>query len=684
MSMPSAPPEDTLLWLEDIDTSRALDWVHAQNARTFDAYTRTDEFEQSRARLLSIYQSDQRIPFVSTHRSHLYNFWRDQTHERGIYRRTTLDSYESKDTQWEIVLDLDTLSAEEDENWVMSGVNLLEPADTRVLIRLSRGGSDASVLREFDLVTKQFIVDGFNLPEAKSQVSWIDRDTIFVATDFGDGSMSHSGYPRIVKRWSRGTPLQSARLVHEAPPEVMMAGAWCDLTPGFERELVFQRDSFFSQTTWQIRNGEKVLIDIPFDASPGLVKSDLLVTLRSDWQPEDINYAGGSLLIIDLERFMKGDRSFEVLFVPTASRFMQHWFATRSNLVIQLLDNVQSSVEVHRSNDSKRASERLSNPQGNTLLASPVDRYNSDDLWLVEEGYLTPQRLSLHKDKGERKTLMQSPRWFDDTHLSVSWHEAISHDGTRIPFARISHRDTAETSTSPTILYGYGGFEVSLLPSYSGTIGAGWLEKGGSYVVANIRGGGEFGPAWHKAALTQHRHRAIEDFASVAKNLVESGMSSRQTLGIMGGSNGGLLVGNMLTRYPHLFAAVVCMVPLLDMRRYTKLLAGASWAEEYGDPDDPEQWAFIRSFSPYHNIDPEADYPPMLLTTSTRDDRVHPGHARKMAEALKQAGQPVHYYENVEGGHGGAANARQSAFLQALVHRFLESHLFIHEPGSGS
>lgn len=675
MSRHSSRSDDALLWLEDIDSDRALDWVHAQNTLTFDAYTGSDDFEHSRARLLSIYQSDQRIPFVSRHGAQLYNFWRDDKHERGIYRRTTFQSYEDEDTLWETVLDLDALSAAESENWVLSGVNPLQPVDTRVLIELSRGGSDASVHREFDLTTKQFISNGFNLPEAKSRVGWIDRDTVFVATDFGDGSLSDSGYPRIVKRWRRGTPLQSAELVHEAPREVISVGAMRDQTPGFETELLFQKDSFFSQTTWLIRDGEKVLINIAADANPGLFKSDLLVSLRSDWQPEDVLYSGGSLLIINFESFLSGDRRFDVLFSPTTTRFMEYWFATRSHIVIQLLDNVKTSVEVHKKTDSGWICQSVIDPQGNALHTSPFDHYDSDDLWLTEEGYLTPQRLSLHTSQGERRMLAQSPRWFDDTNLSVSWHEAISKDGTSVPFARISHQLTTQSDATPTILYGYGGFEVSLLPGYSGTIGASWLEQGGSYVVANIRGGGEFGPGWHKAALKQHRHRAFEDFAAVAEKLVDSGMCRRQTLGIMGGSNGGLLVGNMLTRYPHLFAAVVCMVPLLDMQRYTKLLAGASWEEEFGDPDDPQQWAYLQKFSPYHNIDPTAKYPPVLLTTSTRDDRVHPGHARKMAEALKQAGHPVHYYENVEGGHGGAANAQQSAFLWALVYRFFVSKL---------
>ena len=667
----SAPP-DRYLWLEDVTGEKALDWARARNADSAKVLE-TREFAALEKRILGILDSDARIPYVAKIGPSYYNFWKDAKNPRGLWRRTTLDEYRRKEPAWETVIDLDALAAAENENWVWQGADCRKPDYKRCLVSLSRGGADASVVREFDLEAKAFVADGFALPEAKSSAHLIDADTIYVGTDFGAGSLTTSGYPRIAKAWKRGTPLATAETVFEGKVDDVAAYAFRDLTKGFERDFALRAPTFFTNEMFLRRDGKLIRIDKPDSAKAYVHRDLLLVSLRDDWTVAGTTYPAGALIASDFEGFLEGTRQFDVLFTPTDRKSLAGFSPTRNRMLVNELDNVRNWVYVLTRDAGKWSRELLPGmPEFGTVTAGAVDADESDDYFMTVTDYVTPTGLYFGTlGRGAPVMLKQLPAYFDARGLEVSQHEATSKDGTRIPYFQVARANLAMDGKHPTLLYGYGGFEVSMEPYYSGSVGAAWLEQGGVYVVANIRGGGEFGPRWHQAALKADRHKAYEDFIAVAEDLVRRKVTSSRHLGIQGGSNGGLLVGNMLTLRPDLFGAIVCQVPLLDMRRYHLLLAGASWMGEYGDPDDPAQWAYIRTFSPYHNLKPGVKYPPTLIMTSTRDDRVHPGHARKMTAKMLAAKQDVLYYENIEGGHGGAANNQQQAHMSALAYTFL-------------
>ncbi|MCP2031841.1 prolyl oligopeptidase [Okibacterium sp. HSC-33S16] len=680
--MTSVEHHDPYSWLEEIDASAALDWVRARNAGTESTLAATPQFAHTEARVLSVLDSDAKIPMVQKIGEFYYNLWRDARHERGLWRRTTLTEYRTEEPQWETVLDLDALNAAEGEDWVWHGASVLRPGYRRALIDLSHGGSDADVTREFDLVTLSFVDPddgGFFRPEGKGSLGWIDDDTVYLSSDLGENAVTTSGYPRIAKRWRRGTPLDSAEIVFEGDLTDVSVGAFRSHTPGYIRDFVYRGTTFYTSDMYVDVDGTLTKIDVPASAEIGFSREWLVVELRDDWELDGAVYRSGSLLSAPFDAFVAGDRRVEVVFEPTATTSLAGATWTRNYLVLTVLDDVTSRVHVMTRTDATwQRSEFVGAPEFGTVQIAAVDSDESDDVWLVTTDYLTPTTLAL-VTVGDRTTppekLKSQPEFFDTTGLRIDQHFATSDDGTRVPYFVVRPEDLVFDGTTPTLLYGYGGFEVSLTPGYSGSLGRGWLEQGGVYVVANIRGGGEYGPLWHQAALRENRHRAFEDFAAVARDLAARGVASASHLGIQGGSNGGLLTGNMLVQYPELFGAVVIQVPLLDMKRYSHLLAGASWIAEYGDPDDPADWAFLQTFSPYHLFDPAREYPPVLFTTSTRDDRVHPGHARKMAARMIDAGKDVTYFENIEGGHGGAATNLQSAHMSALAYRFLAERL---------
>lgn len=670
--------EDPYLGLEDVTGDAALDWVRERNAKTQAIFDEDSEFVRLKEDLLTILDSDQRIPFVGRYGEYYYNFWRDRQNVRGLWRRTTPAEYRKENPQWEILLDLDALAAEEDENWVWAGVSLLRPNYDRALISVSRGGADATVVREFDIASRRFVEGGFEKPEAKGRMSWIDRDTVFIATDFGEGSKTISGYPRIAKLWRRGTPMAEATTVYEGLPEDMYISAVHDNSPGFERNFLRRTIAFYNDELYLIDDDLKLTkIDAPNSANKDVFREYLLLELREPWQVGQREYAAGSLLVTRFDDFLAGKRDFDVAFEPTETTSLAGYSPTRNHLLINILDDVKNRIEVLTRDESGWRREPLVGaPSLGTVSVSAVDADESDEYFMTTSGYLTPTTLSLGTVGVEPEVLKRLPDQFDATGLQVTQHFATSDDGTRVPYFMVAREGLELDGDNPTLLYGYGGFEISLTPGYNPTVGRGWLAAGGVYVVANIRGGGEYGPRWHQAALRAERLRAYEDFAAVARDLIARGVTSVRRLGIQGGSNGGLLVGNMVTRYPELFTAAVCQVPLLDMKRYHLLLAGASWVAEYGDPDKPGEWDFIRTYSPYQNFDPAGKYPSVLFTTSTRDDRVHPGHARKMMAKMETAGQDVLYYENIEGGHGGAANNSQRAYMTALAYHYLRSRLF--------
>jgi len=676
--------EDPYLWLEETDSTKALDWVKARNAESVKAYGSSADFEKTRDEILEVMDSDARIPYVTKMGEHYYNFWKDKAHPRGLWRRTTLAEYRKEHPKWETLIDVDALGKAEGVSWVWEGDNCLKPEYRHCLISLSRGGADAQVMREFDLRTKSFVSDGFTLPEAKQQVAWIDKDRLYVATDFGPGSMTKSSYPRIVKEWKRGTPLSAAQTVYEGKEDDLSISAYRDTTPGFERDFVSRAIDFYSAENFlRGSDGKLTKIDIPLDAVGfGTQREWMTIQLRSAWTIGGDTYAQGSLLAIKFDDFMAGKRTFTALFVPTETTSLAGYSWTRHHLILNTMHDVVSKLEVLTPPVKAAVGAEWKRvplggaPALSTISAGGIDADASDAYFLTVTGFLEPTTLYYGTlGQGEAKPLKHSPSFFDAKKYAVQQNFVTSKDGTRVPYFVIAPKDLKLDGNNPTLLYGYGGFEISLQPFYSGSVGRAWLSRGGVYVLANIRGGGEYGPRWHQAALKANRPRAYEDFAAVAQDLVTKRITSQPHLGAMGGSNGGLLMGNMLTLYPDLWGAIVCQVPLLDMKRYTHLSAGASWIAEYGDPDKAEEWTFIKTFSPYQNVEKGKKYPPTLFTTSTRDDRVGPHQARKMAARMLEYGDGVSFYENIEGGHGAAADNKQAAFMSALGYEYLWDHL---------
>jgi len=675
---------DPYLWLEDVEGDRALTWVRERNRASEGEITHRPDFESTREQLLQILQSRERIPYVQRAGGQVYNLWTDEKNPRGLLRRTTLADYATRDPHWEPVLDVDALGAAEHVSWVWGGMQCVpastEAQENRCLVSLSRGGSDAKVYREFDLDRKAFVDGGFTLPEAKSDVAWIDRDTIYVGTDFGAGSMTTSGYPRTFRRWQRGTPLAQAPTVFEVKAGDVAAGVSIEHSPGFETHLFERAIDFFRSENFVLRGDKLVRIDKPELAVLHLNRELMVLELRAPYTAGGKTYPNGAVIATNFEAFLAGDRNFDVLFEPTSTRSLARGGIgfTRSRVLLSIQDNVVGVVEELWREGGAWKRRTVMPPGKGTLWVAPLHHEAlandalAENYWMGYADFLTPDSLFLaHTGSDARELLKQRPKFFDADGMRVEQAFATSRDGTRVPYFIVWPRKPSANGANPTLLYGYGGFQVSMTPSYSAGIGRAWLDRGGVFVMANIRGGGEFGPEWHSAAMKEHKQRSYDDFIAVAEDLVARKITTPAHLGIEGGSNGGLLVGAVMTQRPDLFGAVVCQVPLLDMKRYSKLLAGASWMAEYGDPDKADEWAYIRLYSPYQNVRKDVKYPRALFTTSTRDDRVHPGHARKMVARLTEQGHDVLYFENIEGGHGGAADAKQRAYVTALEISYL-------------
>lgn len=664
---------DFLSKLELPQDEVALRWVTEQNHTTVAKFAQSGRFQEIRQTILRSLNNQANIPWGEHYRDMVYNFWQDNNHPRGIWRRTHQTSYLKADPQWETVLDIDHLNEEEGAEWSYSGADLLYPDFTRALIFLSSGG-DACEVREFDLINKIFISDGFFLPESKSSVTWLDENTLLLALDGGGDTVTTSGYPRCVSLWQRGTLPQDAALVYAAETTDMMVSAWHDFTPGFEKTLIQHHRDFYCTQTYQLTaQGKLVPIDIPEDASCGFFNAWLLVMLTSTWQIADKTYPAGALLAIDFASFQRGERGFTILFAPDEHTTLQNYSSTRDYLILNLTQDIVGRVEVIKvENGVWRNVRKLEFPDFTTTSASGVD-IDSNRYQVVSEGFLQPCSISYGDlDEKTLNLVKYEPACFDKTAFEVTQHFVQSLDGTYIPYFQIATKGLELTGRHPTLLYGYGGFEVSLTPEYLGARGATWLQQGGVYVVANIRGGGEYGPEWHQAALRQHRHRAYEDFAAVARDLVVRGVTCAARLAAQGGSNGGLLIGNMLTDYPDLFGALVCEAPLLDMTNYHRWLAGASWIAEYGNPDIAEERQWLQNYSPFDKVSAGRNYPPVLFTTGTHDDRVSPAHARKMVARMKQQGYSnIWLYEETNAGHDGALDNSQTAFYQAMTEEFL-------------
>ena len=676
MPIAAAAQEDPYIWLEDVTGDKPMAWVKEQNAASVKELESRPEFKQMHERLVAIYNSRERIPNVQKRGNYLYNFWQDAESPRGVWRRTSMEEYRKKDPRWETVLDIGKLSADENEKWVFKGANCLYPDYTRCLVTISRGGADAAEIREFDTVTKQFVKDGFVLKESKGSADWRDRDTLYIDRDFGAGTLTTSGYPRQVKEWKRGTPVESAKLVFEGKESDVGVNVNVIEEKGRRYEMISRSITFWESEDF-IRVGDRfVMLDTPRDAAVGAANGTLFVQLKSDWKLAKGTYASGSLLAFNLDGFLEGRRQPTVLYEPTERAALRSYVLTRDMILLDILDNVKSRIVEMRRKGDRWVSTEVKVPPSSVVSVGAYDRDDSNDYWMTVTSFVEPTTLYLAKPgDSDREKMKYLPAFFEAKGLKTVQYETTSKDGTKIPYFVVMREDTKLDGSNPTILYGYGGFEVSMLPNYSGTIGAGWLEKGGVWVLANLRGGGEFGPKWHTIALRENRQMAYDDFIAVGEDLVNRRITSPKHLGIMGGSQGGLLVGSTFVQRPDLFKAVVCQVPLLDMQRYNKLLAGASWQGEYGNPDDPKDWAFISKYSPYQNVKKGAKYPRIFFWTTTRDDRVHPGHARKMVARMKEQGHDVLYFEYTEGGHGAGSTPAQQAYLWALTYTYFWNEL---------
>ena len=705
--------------LENVLGTSSLNWVKENNK---EAEKRIGDPKKSEMydRLLNIFNSKEKIASVEKIGNYYYNFWKDETHVQGLLRRTTLESYKTDDPNWESVLDFDDLSKKDNETWVYKGKKVLyagrdSPLNGKhCLISLSRGGADAAEIREFNLVEKKFVNKdngGFFVKECKSRVYWRDYDTLFVGTNVGEDPLTDSGYPRTVRIWKRNTPLEESKLVYEGEKSDVSITGYFSQSHGYEYE-VHHRAVTFYEYEYHVREVTKgnqqekfMKLKIPKKCSASLYGNQLLLEPKEDWKISNtLTISKGSLVSVTYREFVKDDvSSLTVLFVPTRSTSLQGYTLTLNFLCLSCLDHVKSKRIFFRYNDTSRnnkSSWSRINRQEDALSTDRLDCWSHDSdeddlIWTSRTGFITPSTISLLDGNALSTTaetklkpivIKKSPSFFDEKGLKVTQHFCDSVDGTQVPYFQISRTNMKLDGSNPTLLYAYGGFEISMLPYYSATRGVGWFEDGGVWIVANIRGGGEYSD-WHQSALLENRYKAYEDFESVARDLITRRVTSSKRLGIMGGSNGGLLVGNAMTRYPELYEAAICMVPLLDMKRYTKLLAGASWAAEFGDPDDDDVWnGFLRNHSPFHRLVdlPKKKYPHTLFTTSTRDDRVHPAHARKMVKRLIELGHAdtTYYYENIEGGHGGAANNPQTAYLWTLVFMFLRKKLLLNSSDS--
>jgi prolyl oligopeptidase len=668
-----APDDDPYLWLEDIDGERSLAWVEAQNTATLARFGDA-RFAADRDILAAIFDRPDNIPLVARRGAKLFNFWKDAEHPRGLWRVTTLDSYRTEAPEWEVLLDLDALAAEEREDWTWSGAATSPGSHDRGILMLSRGGADAVLLREFDLASRDFIPGGFSLPEAKGGAAWLDRDTLLLSSALGEGMATQSGYARTVRLWRRKTDPLAAPVIFETQPEAMAVSADLDREAADERIEFVERIGFFDAVvSIGDRSGPKTRIDLPTDASLEWHRGWLAVKRRTPWIVGGATYPPDTVLGISLAAFLAGGRDFTKLFEPAERRALQGFFWSGGRLVLSVLDDLKPVFEVLTPSETGWSRDSINGlPDIGVAHVWSLDvrtEESTGDLLASAQDPLTPASLYLVPPLAAPQLLKRAPQAFDPAGLVLTRHEAISEDGTRIPYVQVG--PPGETGEAPVHLSGYGGFGISQLPYYNSALGKLWLERGGTGVVANIRGGGEFGTAWHEAGRREKKRLSHDDFAAVAADLVRRGVTRPGRIAAEGGSNGGILITNMLTRYPERFGALFCTIPLIDMRRYTKLHAGASWIAEYGDPDKPEDWDFLKEISAYHNALPGRHYPPILIATSRRDDRVHPGHARKMAAKLQAMGYEAYFYEPAAGGHGyGKDNAERAAFT-ALGYNFL-------------
>lgn len=664
--------DDPYLWLENVDDEKALEWVESMNNATIEVLEAVPQYESIFEKSLEIYNSSERIPSPGIVGDHVYNFWQDADHVRGIWRRMDKSEYLGGSEDWEILLDLDAMMEKDGVKWVYKGAQGLFPDYERFIINLSKGGGDATIKREFDVNAKSFVEGGFELGESKGGVSWLDKNTLIVSVDFGEGTTTTSGYPKQVKVWKRGTDLAEAELLHDGNATDVGSWGFSSYRDGKVYAGLFQMNTFYTGKSFAYHHGLMIPLDVPEDARfTGVMKGQALFSLKSDWTVNGETFTQGAVVSLDYEKLLQGEYDIALVVNPDSRSSINSTSMTKNYLLVNMLNNVKSELYRYSFDGESWTGKKLSAPELGTIITGSTDD-DSDFFFYYYMNFLNPSTLYYaNAENDEHHKIQALPEFFDGSKYQIWQREAKSKDGTMIPYFVVGSRDMKNDGMNPTLLYAYGGFESSSLPFYSATWGSAWLENGGTFVLANIRGGGEFGPSWHQAGLKEKRQNVYNDFHAVAEDLIFRRITSAKHLGIMGGSNGGLLVGVAFTQRPDLYEAVVCAVPLLDMKRYNKLLAGASWMGEYGNPDIPEEWDYISKYSPYHHVHADRDYPEVFFTTSTRDDRVHPGHARKMAAKMTEMGHKVYYFENTEGGHAGSSTNEQRAKTAALEFSYL-------------
>lgn len=668
--------EDPNLWLEEIEGVEALKWVETQNQKSQAALAASPRYQRAEKDTLAILEAKDKIPTGSLVKNEIINFWRDDVHVRGLLRKTSYREYKKKNPRWQTILDVDALAKKEKENWVYKGYSCLEPEYQKCMMLLSRGGKDATVAREFDMGPKKFVEKGFYLPEAKMDVTWADKDHLLVGTNYGEGTLTESGYPRQVRLWKRGTPLEKAKILLKIEAKDVRASSWRLFHKNKAQLVVIRAIDFFNTEESVVDTKSAKIRPIPKPAAAelsGYFDGQFIYELRHPWTFKEKSYVPGAVIAISESAAGRTleDKDVQLIFSPKENQSVQQIIVLKTKVVIPTLEDVKSQVYVTQKNNGQWQEARLLKlgNSGQILVASSTD--DSDLFLYLYENFNQPSTLYAYDFVSEPTKLKSMPDRFDAKDLQVEQHFATSKDGTRIPYFMVYKKGQVFDGSAPTLQYGYGGFTVSQTAHYNAIVGKLWLEKGGIFVVANIRGGGEYGPKWHQAALKENRQKAYDDFIAVSEDLIQRKVTSPAHLAIRGGSNGGLLVGAVMTQRPDLYGAVLCWVPLLDMMRYSQLLAGASWVGEYGDPNDSEMRKVILKYSPYQNVSADKKYPPVLFVTSTKDDRVHPGHARKMAAKMMGQKHFVMYYENTEGGHGAGANLKQLAKLNALQYEFL-------------
>jgi prolyl oligopeptidase len=674
---PGDPP-DPYTWMEEAESPRALDWVKAENTRSLAVLQGDERYQGLYDSALRIVTATDRIPSPGFRADVIDNFWQDATHVRGIWRKTSLESYRSADIAWETILDIDALARAENANWVYEGADCLQPDETVCMLTLSDGGKDAVSMREFDIATRSFVEGGFRLPEGKQSSSWLDHDTMLVSREWAAGEMTESGYPFVLKELKRGQDLGQARELFRGEKTDISVQPWVlrDADGVVQGVLAWRGVTFFEHEYWLLGGAQPVKLPFPLKSSvQGLVNGQLVFTIEQDW-PER-GFKTGDVLAYDWAA-LKADPATArptLILRPGPRESVEGIQLTRNHLVMALYENVRGGAYVYDFKDGAWSRRKLDVPQNVSVSLGSADQH-SDRLFLSITGYLDPSTLYLvDAANGRMDKVKQSPARFNAEGLVVEQFEARSKDGTMVPYFVVHRKDIKLDGSNPTLLYAYGGFQSSMLPAYSGTVGKLWLERGGVYVVANIRGGGEFGPNWWAQGLKENRQKVFDDYIGVAEDLIRRKITSPRRLGIEGGSNGGLLMGAAMTQRPELFHAAVIQVPLFDMIRYTHIGAGASWVGEYGDPAIPAEREYILRYSPYQALVAGKPYPEPFFVTSTKDDRVSPAHARKAVARMEELGYPVLFYENTDGGHAAAANLNETAKRIALEYTYLTRKL---------